>query len=65
MISEGAVSYMKDLIWEYGLTKKEAEAYYVMEVSGEFGTNIASAEGVAYSLIYTRVRNAKRKIRQA
>ena len=53
---------VKSLMWDYDLTKKEALAYYYVEVVGMTRVDYAKDLNVTVSLITKRVKSAQAKI---
>ena len=56
---------IKDLMYEAGLTRLEAEAYLACVESGATITGYARAIGKNHTLISQRVHNAKRKVMES
>lgn len=60
--SEAVQSYVKGLMWDYDMTKKEALAYYFVVVTGMTRQSYAETLNVSVSLITKRVKSAQAKI---
>ena len=60
--TDSDIETMKGLMWDYGLTKREAISYLATQLNGMTRVQFAKETGVTVSLITKRVRSAQEKI---
>lgn len=60
-----SIETMKMLMWDYGLTKREAISYYSVVIDGKAVAQMARELNVSSSLITKRVKTAQEKIEHA